>query len=59
MSKTCENISIEEMYKALEGFGVRREMLEKLHPSSETLYHLYSSIKKQNFKSGIVANPKL
>ena len=48
MSKTCENISVEEMYKALERFGVKREMLEKMHPSSETLSHLYSSIKKQN-----------
>ena len=47
MSKTCEDVSVEEMYKALERFGVKRETLEKLHPSSETLSHLYLSIKKQ------------
>lgn len=47
MSKTSGNISVEEMYKALESFGVKRETLEKLHPTSETLSHLYTSIKKQ------------
>ncbi len=47
MSKTSGNISVEEMYKALEGFGVKRETLEKLHPTSETLSHLYTCIKKQ------------
>lgn len=45
---SSENMSIEEMYKVLEELGVKRETLEKLHPSSKTLSHLYSSIKKQN-----------
>lgn len=47
MSKISEDASIEDMYRALEGLGVKREMLEKIHPSSETLSHLYSSIKGQ------------
>jgi hypothetical protein len=38
------------MWKALEEFGVKRDMLEKLHPSSETLSHLYLSIKKQKIE---------
>jgi hypothetical protein len=50
MSQTSEKVSIEEMWKALEEFGVKRDMLEKLHPSSETLSHLYSSIKQQKIE---------
>ncbi len=45
---SCENMSVEEMYQVLEKLGVKRETLEKLHPSPKTLSHLYSSIKKQN-----------
>ncbi len=47
MSSTDENISVDEIYDVLEGFGVKRMMLEKIHPTSETLSHLYLSIKKQ------------
>ena len=43
-----DKIPIDEMLKALEHYGVKREMLEKLHPSPETIAHLYSSIKKAN-----------
>lgn len=45
MSSASE-ISIDEMYRALEKFGIKRETLEKLHPT-ETITHLYLSIKKQ------------
>lgn len=41
-----DKVSVDEMLKALEHYGVKREMLEKLHPSPETVAHLYSSIKK-------------
>ncbi|HJT10659.1 MAG TPA: hypothetical protein VJ771_07740 [Candidatus Nitrosotalea sp.] len=41
------NISVDEMWKKLEHCGIKREMLEKLHPSPETLLHIYSSIKNQ------------
>lgn len=47
MSQTSDNVSVEEIWKALEEYGIRRDMLEKLHPSVETLSHLYSSIKAQ------------
>lgn len=47
MTDVSDNVSIEEMYKELEGFGVKRESLEKIHPSSETISHLYLSIKNQ------------
>jgi hypothetical protein len=41
-----DKVPVDEMLKALEHYGVKREMLEKLHPSPETIAHLYSSIKK-------------
>ena len=40
MSQTSKNVSIEEMWKTLEESGIKREMLEKLHPTTETLSHL-------------------
>jgi hypothetical protein len=51
MSKTLNNASEEEMWKALEESGIRRDMLEKLHPTFETLSHLYSSIKAQKIEA--------
>ena len=50
MSQTSKNVSIEEMWKTLEESGIKREMLEKLHPTTETLSHLYSSIKAQKIQ---------
>ncbi|MGI0073635.1 MAG: hypothetical protein ACREA3_07470 [Nitrosotalea sp.] len=50
MSQTSNNASVEEMWKVLEESGIRRDMLEKLHPTSETLSHLYSSIKAQKIE---------
>jgi hypothetical protein len=50
MSQISNNVSVEEMWKVLEDSGIRRDMLEKLHPTSETLSHLYSSIKAQKLK---------
>jgi len=47
MSQTTNNVSVEEIWKVLEESGVRRDMLEKLHPTAETLSHLYYSIKAQ------------
>ncbi|MFZ1076547.1 MAG: hypothetical protein WAN47_03850 [Nitrosotalea sp.] len=44
-----DKVSVDEMLNALEHYGVKREMLEKLHPSPETIAHLYSSIKKTKF----------
>jgi len=51
MSQTSNNVSVEEMWKVLEESGVRRDMLEKLHPTAETLSHLYSSIKTQKIEA--------
>ena len=45
------NDSEEEMWKLLEESGIRRDMLEKLHPTFETLSHLYSSIKAQKIEA--------
>ncbi len=50
MSQASKNVSIEEMWKTLEESGIRRDMLEKLHPTTETLTHLYSSIKAQKIE---------
>ena len=47
MTEVFVNMTVEEMYVALENYGVKREMLEKIHPSTETLSHLYLSILKQ------------
>ncbi len=51
MSHTSNNASVEEMWKVLEESGIRRDMLEKLHPTPETLSHLYSSIKQQKIET--------
>ena len=51
MSQTPKNVSVEEMWKTLEESGIRRDMLEKLHPTTETLSHLYSSIKTQKIET--------
>ncbi len=47
LMSNSDNTSVEDMWKTLEYYGVNRKMLEKLHPSSETLSHIYFSIKKQ------------
>jgi len=47
MSQTSNNVSVEDIWKVLEESGIRRDMLEKLHPTADTLSHLYSSIKAQ------------
>ena len=47
MSQTSNNVSVEDIWKVLEESGIRRDMLEKLHPTAETLSHLYLSIKAQ------------
>lgn len=41
------DVSVEEMWKALENHGINRKSLEKIHPSKETISHIYSSIKNQ------------
>jgi hypothetical protein len=51
MSQASNNVSVEEMWKALEESGVRRDMLEKLHPTPATLCHLYYSIKAQKIEA--------
>ena len=51
MSQISNNASVEEMWKVLEESGIRRDMLEKLHPTVETISHLYSSIKAQKIEA--------
>ncbi|MDE1829083.1 MAG: hypothetical protein KGI25_02055 [Thaumarchaeota archaeon] len=41
------NVSVEEMWKTLENCGINRKSLEKIHPSPETISHIYSSLKNQ------------
>jgi hypothetical protein len=50
MSQASEKISVEEMWKTLEEFGIRRDTLEKLHPTPETISHLYSCIEQQKIE---------
>ncbi|HJU14545.1 MAG TPA: hypothetical protein VJ792_08845 [Candidatus Nitrosotalea sp.] len=40
-------IPVEEMWKTLESCGISRKSLEKIHPSRETITHIYLSLKKQ------------
>ena len=51
MAQSSNNVSVEEMWKVLEDSGIRRDMLEKLHPTLETLNHLYYSIKAQKIET--------
>lgn len=40
-------VPVEEMWKTLENCGISRKSLERLHPSHETISHIYLSLKKQ------------
>ncbi|GEM_PF-1768926 len=44
---TSPEITLEEMWKTLETFGISRKSLEKLHPTTETISHIYRSLKCQ------------
>ncbi len=51
MSETSEDVSIEEMWKVIEEFGIKRAMLERSNPNFVTIFELYSAIKKRQENS--------
>lgn len=46
-----EEISVEEMWKVIESFGIDRRMLERTNPSNQKIKDLYQSIKSKKIES--------
>lgn len=42
-----DEVSIEEMWKVIESFGINRKMLERMNPNNEKIKDLYQSIKSK------------
>jgi hypothetical protein len=42
-----KKISLDEMWKIFEGYGIKREILEKSHPTEDEVLHLYQMIRKR------------
>ena len=49
MSKRNEP-SLEEMWKVIEQYGIKREILEVSHPTNQDILILYNLIKQKKFK---------
>ncbi|CUR51415.1 protein of unknown function [Nitrosotalea devaniterrae] len=41
-------LSLDEMWKKIEDYGIDRKLLEATHPSNELLFQLYTAITKVN-----------
>ena len=41
-------LSLDEMWKKIEEYGIDRKLLEATHPSNELLFQLYTAITKVN-----------
>jgi len=41
-------LSLDEMWKKIEEYGIDRKLLESTHPSNELLFQLYTAITKVN-----------
>jgi len=50
VSEQADCVSIEKMWQVLEEFGIKRQTVQKVLPSSVTLFELYSAIK--NIENG-------
>lgn len=46
-------VSIEEMWKVIESFGINRKMLERVNPNSQIIKDLYQSIKSKKQSDNI------
>jgi hypothetical protein len=42
-----EEVSVEEMWKVIESFGIDRKMLERTNPDNQKIKDLYQSIKSK------------
>jgi len=42
--------SLEEMWKVIEQYGIKREILEVSHPTNQDILILYNLIKQKKFK---------
>ena len=42
-----EEVSVEEMWKVIENFGINRKMLERTNPNSQKIIDLYHLIKSK------------
>jgi signal recognition particle subunit SEC65 len=43
-----EEVSLEEMWKVVENYGINRKIMEMSHPRLDELKAVYSMIKKRN-----------
>ena len=48
MSVNRKNPSLEEMWRVIETFGIKRNIFEKSHPTEEEILELYCLIKTSN-----------
>ena len=45
---TKDKVSLDDMWKVIEEFGIKREILEKTYPSTEVIKELYNGIMQKN-----------
>jgi hypothetical protein len=45
---TKDKVSLDDMWKVIEEFGIKRETLEKTYPSIEVIKELYNGIVQKN-----------
>ncbi len=50
MSANRKQPSLEEMWKAIEGYGIDRENFELTHPTEEEISNLYYMIKESKLR---------
>jgi hypothetical protein len=43
-----DKISLDDMWKVIEEFGIKREILEKTYPGTEVIKELYNGIEQKN-----------
>ena len=49
-------LSLDEMWKRIEEYGIDRKLLEATHPSNELLFQLYTAITKVNEEVHALSN---
>ena len=51
-----EEVSVEEMWKVIESFGINRKMLERTNPDNRKIKDLYQSIKSKTMIKSSIEN---
>jgi hypothetical protein len=49
-------LSIDDMWKKIEEYGIDRKLLEATHPSNELLFQLYTAITRVNEEVHVINN---